>query len=102
MLTCPVCASEDIRRSRKKNFFGFVNRWRGLQRYRCRDCGKAFYRPLLPTERPEGRDSGSARVSRSERMAARKRRQRRQIELLVFFGMLIIFYAALRVLTRSS
>jgi len=83
--------------------FGFIKRWRGLQRYRCRDCGKAFYRPLSPTERRSVEASElPARKNHADRSAARRRRQRRKIELFVFFGMLVIFYAALRMLTRSS
>ena len=83
--------------------FGFIKRWRGLQRYRCRECTKAFYRPLLPTERPGKSDSETSRHrSRSERSAARKKRQRRTVELLVFVTMLAIFLAALRVLIHGS
>ena len=102
MLTCPLCASEEVRRSRKKTFLGFIKRWRGLQRYRCRECEKAFYRPLSPTERPNAtRTEASTHLSRSERSAARKKRQRRKVELLVFFAMLVIFFAALKVLSHS-
>lgn len=101
--TCPVCGSENVRRSRKKTFFGFISRWRGLQRYRCRDCNKSFYRPLSPNERAASDGlEGPQRRSRSERNAARKRKRRRKVELLLFFGMLAIFYAALKVLTHAS
>lgn len=92
-----------MRRSRKKTIFSWLKRWRGLQRYRCCDCAKAFYRPLSPTEHPAGNGSEQPlRKSRSERQAAYRKRRRRKVELLVFFGMLVIFYAALKVLTRTS
>lgn len=99
MLTCPVCLSDNVRRSRRRPALEFVKRWRGLQRYRCRECRKVFHRPLLPHE-----DVTISRIAvngrgRSSRYAffAPKRR-RHAVEFVVFFALLVIFYMAFKAL----
>jgi hypothetical protein len=43
MLTCPVCRSETIRRSGRRNFFERVWSLVGRYPYRCHDCQTRFF-----------------------------------------------------------
>lgn len=49
VMVCPVCNSQDIR---KKHEFKF-ERWAGLDKYRCNNCG--YYGPMTLMEK-EGAD----------------------------------------------
>ncbi len=41
---CPRCKSEEIRRSRSRNFFLDIPMLlAGMQAFRCRECNKRFY-----------------------------------------------------------
>jgi len=48
---CPSCASNECRRSRRKNVRERVFSWAGIYPFRCRDCRARFWlighRPLL-------------------------------------------------------
>ena len=104
MPSCPACASEHVRRSRRKPALEFLKRWRGLRRYRCTECGKVFHEPLAPGE-----------LITAERMRrARQRRSSQQLGLLqtklgqhvaeaaLFGSMLAIFYFALKYFEYGS
>jgi hypothetical protein len=83
---------------------GLVQRWRGLRRYRCRECRRTFYSQLSPAER----ESSSMRFARRMRQRParqpnpyhRNRLRRRATELLLFLCLVVIFYAAIRYLAR--
>lgn len=94
VLTCPVCGSQDVRKSQRSSRFDLIRRWRGLRRYRCRDCRKTFYNALSPAERTEHSKAAE------DRRAARRKKKRVRTELLLFFGMLLFFFLILRFLTR--
>lgn len=97
MLTCPVCSSDNIRRSRRRPTLEFFKRWRGLQRYRCRECRKVFHRPLLPNEHVTmSRIAVSGRSSRYAFFGPKRRRH--AVELVLFFALLVIFYMAFKAL----
>lgn len=103
MTKCPTCGSEEVRRSRRKSLLSMVQRWRGLRRYRCRECRHVFYNQLSPGEH-EVSLQRSQRLR--ERLAARSKRsnkhtlRRRATELLLFLCLVVIFYAALKYLAR--
>ena len=105
MIKCPSCSSEDVRRSRKKSLVGVVQRWRGLRRYRCRECRRTFYRHLPPGERELNMQrSLRARRRRRARQGAappdQQRIRRHATELLLFLCLVVIFYAALKYFAR--
>ncbi len=101
MLTCPVCRSEDVRRSHRNNLYSLIKRWRGLRRYRCRECRKIFYMPLSPLEqavrKPFKHEPDSDALLLKEPL--RKKNQRRIIELLLFLIMVAVFYFVLKALS---
>jgi hypothetical protein len=103
VLTCPSCGSENVRRSRRRSLFGILQRWRGLRRYRCRECRRTFYSQLSPVER-EINMQWERRVR--ERRAAhsdppnRQRRRLHATELILFLCLVVIFYAALKYLAK--
>lgn len=101
LLTCPVCRSEDVRRSYKKPLLDFFKRWRGLKRYRCRDCRKSFYRPLSPTDLPLKRRSRRRHRARFSGWSEvfRNKNRRRAFEAILFVSLLIVFYFALKMFT---
>jgi len=79
-----------------------VQRWRGLRRYRCRECRRAFYSQLPPGEQ-------ASRMKRSTRMQERRRSnapekegkmRRHATELALFLCLVVIFYAALKYLAH--
>jgi len=43
-LTCPRCASKDVRRSRQTGLLALVLKQFSLDPFRCRNCRKKFYR----------------------------------------------------------
>ncbi len=103
MIKCPSCGSEDVRRSRKKSLLGIVHRWRGLRRYRCRECRRTFYNHLPPGER----ELSVQRSLRAQRQRAappdtpkQRRIRRHATELLLFLCLVVIFYAALKYLAQ--
>ena len=103
LLTCPSCESQSVRRSRRRSIFGFVQRWRGLRRYRCRECRRTFYSQLLPGEQ-------AISMARSRRMRERRtpipepekrgKMRRHATELGLFLCLVVIFYAALKYLAH--
>lgn len=104
MIKCPSCHSEDVRRSRKKSLVGVVQRWRGLRRYRCRECRRTFYRHLPPGERELSiQRSLRARSRRAKQGATppdNRRMRRHATELFLFLCLVVIFYAALKYFAR--
>jgi len=104
MLTCPVCASDNVRRSRRKPVLEFLKRWRGLQRYRCRECTKVFHQPLGPGELAFRQEVEQRRRRRSSRRGGFLRRKTRQrlAEMVLFFSALVVFYIAFHYLDHVS
>ncbi len=95
-MTCPWCGSQNIRQSRKESAVEFWHSWRGLQRFRCRDCRRSFRVPVSPAERSLPKPAKSKR-SKSKRTRGwealvQKPAQRRAIEVILFIGMLLVFY----------
>jgi len=93
-----VCASDTVRRSRRKPALAFYKRWLGLVRYRCQDCGKVFYRPLSPAEREKMHRMKSEKRThpRPDQAASPARKRRFALEVLVFLLVLAFSFAALR------
>ena len=103
MASCPVCGSQDVRPSRRESTFDFFHRWRGLRRFRCRDCRKTFLQPRSAAEREEAEADRKIRKKRSSHSgASRRTRQRRIAELCLFFALLVLFYFALRFIIRVT
>jgi hypothetical protein len=96
---CPSCTSENVRRSRSRSVVGVVQRWRGLRRYRCRECRRTFYSEIPPTERiTRARRLRETRDHRKPWNAQKFRRH--ATDLLLFLCLVAIFYAALRYFAR--
>jgi len=103
VLACPSCTSENVRRSRTRSAIGILQRWRGLRRYRCRECRRTFYSEISPTER-------MTRFRRAQRLRERGnpgrtlfrryKLRRHATDLLLFLFLIAIFYAALKYLAR--
>lgn len=117
MLTCPVCASDNVRLSRRKPKREFLKRWLGLQRYRCRDCRNVFHEPMQAgdvgaktrehprvnrsSERATAHQATMRQVSMRQVSGPRKR-LRRVGDVVLFLTMVAVFYAALRYFGRGS
>ena len=103
VLTCPSCESQSVRRSRRRSFFGFVQRWRGLRRYRCRECRRVFYSQLAPGVQAASLAYASRSRERRTPPAGpekRGRMRRHATELALFVCLVVIFYAALKYLAH--
>ena len=103
MLACPSCASENVRRSRARSVIGIVQRWRGLRRYRCRECRRTFYQEMSAAERiSRFRHARHLRQTRRPKRNLWKRYKLRRhaTDLLLFLCLVAIFYVALKYLAR--
>lgn len=92
--SCPFCGSANVRRSRKESRFELLRAWRNQQRYRCRECRRGFYLRTAPEERARIRASEDIRKKRTRGWSAfvQSRTQRRAMEIVLFLGMLMVFY----------
>ncbi len=94
-MNCPVCASDNVRVSRKDPALEFLKRWRGLQRYRCRECRKVFHRPLNPGE--QAKTIKPLRRRRTVRKAPDgSGKFRAALDVFIFLVMLAISFGVLR------
>jgi len=95
-IICPSCGSYDVRPSRKESRWEFVLEWLNLHRFRCRECRRSFAAPLPRAERDALRKSGRIRKKRTKgwKSLTQGRAQRRGIEIVLFLGMLLLFYLA--------
>jgi hypothetical protein len=103
VLTCPSCESHSVRRSRRRSILGFVQRWRGLRRYRCRECRRVFYSQLSPGEQATSQRRATRFRERRKQQSdpeKRGRMRRHATELMLFFCLIVIFYAALKYLAH--
>jgi len=66
VMVCPVCNSQDIR---KKHEFKF-ERWAGLDKYRCNNCG--YYGPMTLMEK-EGANKLKVRKPKKESKKTEKK-----------------------------
>ena len=91
---CPSCGSVNVRRSRKESRVELLQAWRSRQRYRCRECRRGFYLRIAPEERARIRASEDIRKKRTRGWSAfvQSRTQRRAMEIVLFLGMLMVFY----------
>lgn len=103
-MTCPQCGSENTRPSRKESRLDFINDWRGRQRLRCRDCRHAFFMHLPQSELRKIKEAETVRKKRKRGWAGlvQNPSQRRTVEVLVFFGMLLVFYLAFNSLVSKD
>jgi len=94
---CPVCDSNNVRVSFRTPPWDFVCRWQGLQRYRCRECRKSFYHPLLPGETFAPKPRRRRRAQRNvEHGITLNRWQRKLLDGALFALMVVVFYAAIK------
>jgi hypothetical protein len=80
-----------------------VQRWRGLRRYRCRECRRIFYSQLPPGEQElseRRRTRLAERVSRNRASGKSGKLRRHTTELALFLCLVVIFYAALKYLAH--
>jgi hypothetical protein len=95
-MICPACNSVDTRPSRKETRLAFLQEWRGRHLYRCRECRHKFYVQLSSQEMRRLKEAENLRMKRKRgwKGLIQKRTHRRAVEVLVFFGMLAVFYLA--------
>jgi hypothetical protein len=81
-----------------------LNDWRGRQRYRCRDCRHGFYAQLSGEELQKLKEAESIRMKRKRGWSGfvQNRNHRRAMEIIVFFGMLLVFYLAFNSLVSKD
>jgi transposase-like protein len=82
---------------------GIVQRWRGLRRYRCRECRRTFYQEMSAAERiSRFRHARHLRQTRRPRpnLWKRYKLRRHATDLLLFLCLVAIFYVALKYLAR--
>lgn len=99
---CKSCNSDNIRLSQKSSAIAQVYRQIGMQRYRCRDCHRSFY--ALSPDLQGSKKSEELRRKRTNawRKFVQRRSQRRTIEVVLFIGMLLIFYFAFNSLVSKD
>lgn len=102
--SCPFCGSANIRRSRKESRFELLRAWRNQQRYRCRECRRGFYLRIAAGERARIRASEDIRRKRTRGWSAfvQSRTQRRAMEIVLFLGMLMVFYVVFNSLVSKD
>ena len=95
-MTCPQCGNENTRPSRNKSWLDRLADMTGRTRYRCRECRASFYGKLSAVDRQKLKESEAIRKKRRKgwRSFVQSPAQRRAVEALVFFGMLLVFYLA--------
>jgi transposase-like protein len=96
VLECPVCGSDKVRFSFSTPAWEFIYRWQGLQRYRCRECRKAFHVPLGPGEEFAKKPPRKRRERITTNSLAIPTWQRKLLETALFVAMVAVLYAALR------
>jgi transcriptional regulator NrdR family protein len=103
-MKCPQCGSENTRPSRKETRMDFIDEWRGRQRLRCRDCRHSFHTHLPANELQKIKKAEAIRKKRKKGWAGlvQNPSQRRAVEVLVFFGMLLVFYLAFNSLVSKD
>lgn len=103
MLACPSCTSDNVRRSHTRSALGIVQAWRGLRRYRCRECRRTFYSEIPPTEkmiqlrRAQRQREQGGNMRNPEK---RNRLRRYATDLVVFLCLAAMFYAAFKYLAH--
>ncbi|MGA8597782.1 MAG: hypothetical protein WB676_23960 [Bryobacteraceae bacterium] len=103
-MTCPHCGNDNTRPSRNKSWMDRFNDWSGRTRYRCRDCRASFYARLSQSDLQKLKESEAIRKKRRKgwRGFVQSPTQRRTLEALVFFGMLLVFYLAFSGLVKKD
>ncbi len=97
-MKCPSCGGLDIRLSRRSPRFSFFYEVRGYERYRCRECRRAFWgKPAddLDERTRRTRQRGWSRAIRTQG-------RRRTIEIAIFITMLMIFVLAIRYIINKG
>ncbi|HWF47681.1 MAG TPA: hypothetical protein VG168_11800 [Bryobacteraceae bacterium] len=101
---CPSCGSDDVRPSRRKNLFRYFYELRGVKKYRCRECRRSFFVALSPGIKETLRREEQARLNRRRgwRAFIQGTRERRTIEVLLFIGLLLVFFYTFNKLLRPD
>ena len=97
-MKCPSCGGLDVRISKRSSRFSFFHHARGHERYRCRECRRAFWEkpPVDPDERTRRkRQRGWSHTLRTQS-------RRRTIEIALFVTLLFIFVLAIRYLISKG
>lgn len=91
---CPSCDSDDVRPSRRKGILRFIYELQGAKKYRCRQCRRSFFVALSPAIKETLRREERARVDRRRgwKSFVRGTRERRALEVLLFLGLLLVFF----------
>jgi hypothetical protein len=88
----------DVRVSKRRPRFSFLYEVRSFERYRCRECRRAFWGKLAVN--PEER--ARRKRQRGWSHALQTQGRRRTIEIALFITMLLFFVMAIRYLINRS
>jgi DNA-directed RNA polymerase subunit RPC12/RpoP len=101
---CPSCGSDDVRPSRRKKLFRFFYELQGTKKYRCRQCRRSFFVALSPGVKETLRREEQARLSRRRgwKSFIQGTRERRTLEVLLFIGLLLVFFYTFNKLLRPD
>ncbi len=100
-MTCPKCASAEIRPSKHAHWGDIFKRALGLEPFRCRACGHRFFSSLVFEVAPQSpRATKSSKRPRKLIRTRTKKRLGRQLVMISIFGVaLVIFWIFLRYMT---
>jgi hypothetical protein len=97
-MKCTFCGGLDVRLSKRSPRFSFVQHARGYERYRCRDCRRAFWaKPPVDVDERNRR-----KRQRGWSHTFQTPGRRRVIEIALFVTMLVIFVLAIRYLISKG
>jgi hypothetical protein len=102
---CRWCGGTNTRLSRRKRWADVMRGFLVQKAWRCRDCRKRFYLGTLaqsevPPPAIPSRSTSQRKHRHSFRLSAAKRR--RTLEMLVFAGMLVLFFLFLHYLAQEQ
>src|SRR5271165_3570352 len=97
-MKCPSCGGLDVRVSKRSPRLSFLYKAGGYERYRCRECRRAFW------EKPPANTDEQVRRKRQRGWShsLQTRARRRTIEIALFVTMLLIFVLAIRYLINKG
>jgi transposase-like protein len=97
-MKCPFCSALEVRLSRHSPRHAFLYEAFGYEKYRCRECRKAFWEKT-----PDGDEERKRRKrQRGWGQFFQTRARRRLIEITLFLTMLIVFFFAIRYMVSRT
>jgi len=103
-MICPKCNSLDVRLSRNAPWFHVVYAWRGLERYRCRECQRSFCATVPFEDRSKLEQTLELRLKRlhRRRRVHQGRVRRRVMAISISLAVFLAFYCAFSWMYKDS